>query len=104
VATSYETVLDEAGFTADSDLASQLSDHADAAGMRSNGAYELHGAWSKGDVRVHLEQTTAPDASGGMKIIVEHPPVLIVVAPNLRVAVNPDDTDALTSLLTEIAS
>jgi hypothetical protein len=100
---TYEGVLSAAGFTADADLAAQLSEHAEAAGMRANGPYEVHGAWSKGAVRVHLEQTTAPDSSGGLKIIVQHPAVLVVAGPTLRVAVNPDDTEALATVLAQIA-
>jgi hypothetical protein len=99
----YEDVLTDAGFTEDTDLAGQLSDHADSAGMRANGPYDVHGAWSKGDVRVHLEQTTAPDSSGGLNVIVQHPAVLVVTAPELRVAVNPDDVAALASVLAQVA-
>jgi hypothetical protein len=101
---TYESVLDDAGFAADPALATQLSDQADASGMRANGPYELHGAWSKGDVRVHLEQTTAPDSSSGLNVIVQHPPVLVIVGPDLRVAVNPADTDALAALLAGLTS
>lgn len=45
--------------------------------LSENGPYTVLGSWSKGDVKVHLEQNTAPSEPGSDTMTV-YPPVLVI--------------------------
>lgn len=105
----HESILKELGFTADADLAAQLQDDANDpstgdGSLSHNGDYKVLNAWTKGELRVHLERNTAPeDAGDDMTAVVTHPPLLVVERGDQRlVVVSPRDTDALRAVLTEI--
>lgn len=108
MAKAYESVLTEAGFTQDGQLATDLQAHADDpttgdGSLSHNGEYKVLSAWKKGDCSVHLERNTAPEETGDdMTAIVTHPPLLVIEKGDVRVAVSPRDPEALEAVLSEL--
>lgn len=62
--------------------------------LNENGDYVVHGLYTKGDVQVLIEQTTAPDDPAG-NVIRRHDPVVVISSPKGRVACNPNDLEAI---------
>jgi hypothetical protein len=92
----HEKVLTDLGFTEDSEHKAAIEQIAEDNNLSANGPYQVHGAWSKGDIKIHLEQNTAPDKDGELSAQVTHPPLLVVEkAGNRLFALSPRDAEAL---------
>ena len=107
---AHDDVLSELGFTADEELqAAHQADANDATtgegSLSHNGPYQVQGYWTKGDVHVHLERNTAPEADNGddMTAIVTHPPVFVVSKGEERVGTAMlRDPEALKAVLSDL--
>jgi hypothetical protein len=97
---NHEQILTDLGFTADDDHKASMEKVAEDNGMSANGPYVVHGAWSKGDVKIHMEQNTAPDQDGELTAQITHPPVMVVEKAGKRVfAISPRDAESLKDIL-----
>lgn len=96
----HEKTLADLGFTEDSDHKEAIEKVATDNGLSDNGPYVVHGAWSKGDIKIHLEQNTAPDTDGELSALVSHPPLLVVEKGDKRLfALSPRDVESLKDIL-----
>lgn len=43
--------------------------------------------FTRDDVAVMIEQNMSPDSSGGVEVVMKHPPVMVVESPKGRVAI-----------------
>lgn len=93
---NHEKVLADLGFKPDDDHKSAVEQIAEDNGVSESGPYVVHAAWSKGDIKIHLEQNTAPEVDGEMSAQVTHPPLLVVEKGDQRLfALSPRDAEAL---------
>ena len=105
---TIQDTMSSLGFKADTKLATRLLDDAanpevGGADMSEHGPYKVHNAWTKGDVKVWLEQNTAPDThepdEDEAVAVVTHPRVLIVESPKGRVAVKPSEAATIADVV-----
>ncbi len=109
---SYSDLLDELGFKNDraaaKDVLAKAKDPNVGGGdMTESGPYVVHGVWAKDDVRVVVEQNTAPDRRDAGEdepvAIVTHPKVAVVSGPKATVAVTASDTESLRRMIEAVS-
>lgn len=95
--------IEAAGFAAAEDLQAAHEQTATDLGMHTGGQYVVQGVWRKGAVTILVEQNTGQESMGGLAATVTYPPVCVITGPTGRVACNPDNTDLILQLASELA-
>lgn len=94
-------LLKDLGFESDPDGKAAAQLNADAQRMSDNGRYQVKDVYVRGELMLLIEQNQAEDDTGGVTATIHHPPLAVLVSPDVRVAFNPDDLDLLTQLVGE---
>lgn len=78
----------------------QISDDLDLS--RDDNPHKVLSVFSNGKVTALFEKNVSPDNSGGVEVIMKHPPVLIIEGPNGRTAISNYDEDYNVDLIANV--
>ena len=93
--TITHTLVQQHGWTSDSQARAAEQTQADQRGMSAEYPYKVLGVFKQGDVVIIVEQNTSSESAGGLTSIIEHPPVANVVGPRGRATVALADVQAI---------
>jgi hypothetical protein len=99
---SATDVLKDLGFAEQE--TDELQTQSDEAGLSANYPHKVLHHYTRDDVTAVIEQNVSEDESGGVAIIMKHPPVLILESPKGRVAVSNHDDAANAELIANVVA